>query len=93
MPEPPTHVHRTLRRGLLAGTELQFDKPIEQSASLGNDDASLVSVFLKDIVDHECWYNGRPLPVETWDAGETYASLCPGRWRRTFLPSTDDPGN
>ena len=34
MPEPPTHGHRTLRRGLLAVTELQFDKPIEQSASL-----------------------------------------------------------
>jgi AraC family transcriptional regulator len=72
MPEPPTHVHRTFRRGLLAVTELQFDKPIEQSASLGFDDAFLVSVFLKDIVDHECWYNGRPVPVETWDAGKTY---------------------
>jgi AraC family transcriptional regulator len=65
MPEPPTHVQRTLRRGLLAVTELQFDKPIEQSASLGYDDAFLVSVFHKDIVDHECWYNGRPVPVET----------------------------
>ncbi|MDE5451769.1 AraC family transcriptional regulator [Bradyrhizobium sp. CSA112] len=71
MPSPPTH-QRTLRRGLLAVTELQFDKPIEQSASLGYDDAFLVSVFLKDIVDHECWYNGRPVPVETWDAGKTY---------------------
>ncbi|WP_315767024.1 MULTISPECIES: AraC family transcriptional regulator [unclassified Bradyrhizobium] len=72
MPEPPTHVHRTLRRGLLAITELRFDAPIEQSTSLGYDDAFLASVFLKDIVDHECWYNGRPIPVETWDAGKTY---------------------
>ena len=72
MPEPPTHIHRTLRRGLLAVTELRFDEPIEQSASLGYEDAFLVSVFLKDIVDHECWYNGRSVPVETWDAGKTY---------------------
>ncbi|MCK1654081.1 helix-turn-helix transcriptional regulator [Bradyrhizobium sp. 149] len=72
MPEPPTHVHRSLRRGLLAVTELRFDQPIEQSTSLGYDDAFLASVFLKDIVDHECWYNGRPVPVETWDAGKTY---------------------
>jgi hypothetical protein len=42
------------------------------SNSLGKDDAFLVSVFLKDIVDHECWCDGRPLPVETWDAGKTY---------------------
>ncbi|SCB09945.1 Helix-turn-helix domain-containing protein [Bradyrhizobium shewense] len=72
MPEPPTHVHRTLRRGLLAVTELRFDQPIEQSASLGYDDAFLASVFLKDITDHECWYNGRPVQVESWDAGKTY---------------------
>jgi AraC-like DNA-binding protein len=72
MPEPPTHVHRTLRRGLLAVTELQFDKPIEQSASLGYDDAFLASVFLKDIVDHEYWHSGRPVPVEAWEAGKTY---------------------
>ncbi|CCE10831.1 Transcriptional regulatory protein (fragment) [Bradyrhizobium sp. STM 3843] len=72
MPEPPTHVHRTLRRGHLAVTELKFDTPIEQSTSLGYDDAFLVSVFLKNIVDHECWYNGRALPVGTWNAGNTY---------------------
>lgn len=72
MPEPPTHVHRTLRRGLLAVTELRFDEPIEQSTSLGYDDAFLASVFLRDIVDHEFWYNGRPVQVDTWDAGKTY---------------------
>jgi AraC-like DNA-binding protein len=72
MPEPPVHIQRTLRRGLLAVTELKFDTPITQSESLGYDDAFLVSVFLKDIVDHECWYNGRPVRVESWDAGKTY---------------------
>jgi len=72
MPEPPTHIHRTLRRGLLAVTELQFDQPTDKNASLGYDDAYLVSVFLKDIVDQEFWYNGRPVPVEAWEAGKTY---------------------
>jgi AraC-like DNA-binding protein len=72
MPEPPTHVNRSLRRGLLAVTELQFDTPIEQTEPLGYDDAFLVSVWLKSHVDHEVWLNGRPVPVDVYSAGSTY---------------------
>jgi AraC family transcriptional regulator len=73
MPEPPTHVNRTLRRGLLAVSELKFDTPIEQTESLGYDDAFLVSVWLKSHVDHEVWLNGRPVPVDIYTAGSTYS--------------------
>jgi AraC family transcriptional regulator len=72
MPEPPAHLNRTLRRGLLAVSELKFDSPIEQTESLGYDDAFLVSVWLKSHVDHEVWLNGRPVPVDVYSAGSTY---------------------
>src|SRR4051794_29071967 len=54
------------------GPSLEYGSVAWMSNSLGKHDAFLVSVFLKDIVDHECWYDGRPLPVEAWDAGKTY---------------------
>jgi AraC family transcriptional regulator len=73
MPAPPTHVHRTVRRGVLAVTELKFDAPInEKSEPIGYNEAFLVSVFLKTLIDHEAWYNGKAMLTRTWKAGQTY---------------------
>lgn len=73
MPAPPTHVHRTLRRGVLAVSELKFGSPMrEKSEPIGYDEAFLVSIFLKTLVDHETWYNGGATPIKTWEAGQTY---------------------
>lgn len=73
MPPPPTHLHRTLRNGILAVSELKFDSPIlEKSEPIGYDEAFLVSVFLKTLADYETWYNGRSKPKAIWEAGQTY---------------------
>jgi hypothetical protein len=66
-PEPPTHVRRTLQRGVLAVSELQFNSPVlEPSASIGYDDAFLVSVFIRNLLDHEFWHNGQSVGVEAF---------------------------
>ncbi len=73
LPEPPTHVQQTLRHGLLAVSELRLDRPPpEPTAQLSYDDAFLVTLQLRNIVDHEYWLNGRALAVEPIGAGKTY---------------------
>jgi AraC family transcriptional regulator len=73
LPEPPSHVARTLRRGLLAVTELRLDVPmLERTAPFGYDDAFLVTVQLEDVADHEYWLDGQALTVDPLRAGATY---------------------
>ncbi|WP_315767110.1 MULTISPECIES: helix-turn-helix transcriptional regulator [unclassified Bradyrhizobium] len=72
LPEPPSHVQRTLQRGILAVSELRLDTPtFEPSASLSYDDAFLVSVQLKNI-NHDFWLNGRAILCDPAIAGMTY---------------------
>jgi len=73
LPEPPSHVTRTLRHGLFAVSELQTNVPLsEPTAPLGYDDAFLLTVQLKDIVDHEYWLDGQSVRNGPIRAGMTY---------------------
>jgi AraC family transcriptional regulator len=73
LPDPPSHVARTLRRGLLAVTELRLDFPmLEPTAPFGYDDAFLVTVQIEDVPDHEYWVDGQAIVVEPLRAGAAY---------------------
>jgi hypothetical protein len=50
VPEPPSHVQRTLRRGVLAVSELKLQAPTwEPSASILRDDASSLVTFADQV--------------------------------------------
>ena len=70
--EAPSHVQRTLRRGVLAASELNLRAPMrEPSAPLAFEDAFLVAVQLRSI-NHDYWENGRALPSKQLIRGMTY---------------------
>jgi len=72
LPQPRSHVSRTLRRGLLALSELRTDRPSrELSASLGYDDAYSVAVHLRPM-RREMWRNGRFLADAALEAGTVF---------------------
>jgi len=70
--EAPSHVQRTLRRGLVAVSELNLRAPMrEPSAPLAFEDSFLVAVQLCSI-NHDYWENGRALPSKQLIGGMTY---------------------
>lgn len=72
LPEVPAHIHRTLKRGILAVSELRSRvPPADPNPSLGYDDAYQVIVQFKNI-RRELWLNGRFISSDTLRAGETY---------------------
>ena len=71
--EPPSHVVQTIRRHVLAVSELRLDSPTpEPTLSVGIDDAFLAVVHLKNVNDHELWLNGRTVRAEPLRRGMTY---------------------
>ncbi|MER8479224.1 AraC family transcriptional regulator [Mesorhizobium sp. M1163] len=72
LPEPLSHVYRTLNRGTLAITELQSRAPPQDpTPSFGYDDAYQVIVNLKHM-RLDLWLNDRSPLSETMHAGKTY---------------------
>jgi AraC family transcriptional regulator len=70
--EHKSHVTRTLRRGVLAVTQLKSDLPTPApTQSIGYDDAYLVALQLRAVPDHELWQDGRPVQVEAFAAMDT----------------------
>jgi len=65
-------VCHTLRRGLMAVTEIKCDAPThELSSSLTREDAFIVAVQLRDYPRHEYWEDGRQAKVTSLRAGDT----------------------
>lgn len=74
LPEPPSHVYRTLNRGTLAITALQSRAPPrDPTPSFGYDDAYLVIVNLKHM-RRDLWLNDGYQLSDPMHAGETYLS-------------------
>lgn len=72
MSEAPAHVHRTLRRGILAVTEMRGKvPPKDPTSSLGYDDAYQVIIPLQN-VRQEFWQGGRFVSSDPVHAGMTY---------------------
>ena len=68
---PRTHESRSLKTGRLAVTELVSDAPTDRpTASIGQEDAYLIGVQLRDCPDHELWFDGRPARPPAYRAGE-----------------------
>lgn len=72
LPEPLTHICRTLNRGTLAITELQSQAPPQDpTPSFGYDDAYQVIVNLRHM-RLDLWLNESPPALEAMHAGKTY---------------------
>lgn len=71
LPKPKTHVMRSLKRGVLAVTQIKSDLPTpEPSQSIGYDEAYLVGLMVDDVPDHQLWQDGRPARTESFRSGE-----------------------
>jgi len=69
---PVVPVHRSLRRGMLAVSELRsFIRASEPNASIGYDDAYLIAVQLRSF-RREFWLNGQSVPCDPVQAGMSY---------------------
>jgi len=67
-----SHVTRSLRRGVLAVTQIKSAFPTpEPSQSIGYDEAYLVGLMVGDVPDHELWQDGRPVKTPAFKAGDT----------------------
>lgn len=81
------HVARTLRRGVLAVTQIKSDFPTpEPSRPVAYDEAHLVGFQVWNSPDHELWLDGRPAKSEPFKLGETaFYDLrrSPGAYMRT----------
>jgi AraC-like DNA-binding protein len=72
VPAAPAHIHRTLRHGLLAISELASPVALEDpSASLGYDDAYQIAVQLAPI-RHQFWHGNRFVASNPIAAGSTH---------------------
>jgi len=69
---PKSHVTRSLKRGVLAVTQIKSAFPTpEPSQSIGYDEAYLVGLMVGDVPDHELWQDGRPAKTPAFRAGDT----------------------
>src|SRR5215831_13314585 len=71
--EAPTHSLRTLTRGIIAVTHLQLNaaRP-DLTKSIRCDDAFLLAVHLRDLVDHELWLDDRLVTRAPLRSGATH---------------------
>lgn len=66
------HVTRTLRRGILAVTQIKSDFPTpDPSPPMAYDEAHLVGFQVWSSPDHELWQDGKPTKFEPFAPGET----------------------
>jgi len=66
------HVTRTLKRGILAVTQIRSDFPTpDPSPPIEYDEAHLVGFQVWSSPDHELWQDGRPTRFEPFKPGET----------------------
>lgn len=66
------HVTRSLKRGVLAVTQIKSNAPTpEPSQSIGYDEAYLIGLMVGDVPDHELWQDGRAVATPAFRAGHT----------------------
>jgi len=69
---PKSHVTRSLKRGVLAVTQIKSAFPTpEPSRSIDYDEAYLVGLMVENVPDHELWQDGRAVKTEAFRAGDT----------------------
>lgn len=69
---PKAHVTRSLKRGVLAMTQIKSAFPTpEPSQSIGYDEAYLAGLMASDVADHELWQDGRAVKTPAFRAGDT----------------------
>lgn len=69
----PTHVQRTLRRDLMAVSQVRVDHPgPELTGSIAAEDAYLITVHQKELLEHELWLDGRLATTAPLRSGATY---------------------
>lgn len=69
---PSSHVTRSLKRGVLAVTQIKSGFPTpEPSQSIGYDEAYLVGLMVRDVPDHELWQDGRAVKTPAFRGGDT----------------------
>ena len=65
------HVTRTLRRGILAVTQIKSDFPTpDPSPPMAYDEAHLVGFQVWNSPDHELWQDGKPTKFEPFKSGD-----------------------
>jgi AraC family transcriptional regulator len=70
--KPRSHVTRSLRRGVLAVTQIKSDLPTpEPSQSIGYDEAYLVGLMVSDVPNNQLWQEGRAARPNSLKAGST----------------------
>lgn len=66
------HVTRSLKRGLLAVTQIRSDEPTPQpSQAIGYDDAYLIGLMVDPVADHDLWQDERAVRTPPFAAGTT----------------------
>lgn len=88
--EAPSHVARTLRRGITAVSHLELTSPKpDLTSSVKCDDAYLLVVHLRDLVNHELWFDDRLVSRAPQKAGAAHLYDLGGDPRaRVFQPAS-----
>src|SRR4051812_38383616 len=69
----PSYIQRTLKRDIIAASHVRLDEPrTELTQSVRCDDAYLLTVHLRDLVDHELWAEDRLATTAPLQAGISY---------------------